>query len=854
MLFNRNFAKRSIKVLNFFYRYKLHRNKSSLGLWHEDITTDIKLKIENHWSKNIVSLEKCDENQPFYVLPMFPYPSGNLHMGHVRVYSISDTIARMFKMHGKHVIHPIGWDAFGLPAENAAIERNILPHHWTSTNIQVMKKQLSRLGYDFDWEREICTSDPQYYKWTQYIFLQLFEKGLAYQSKANVNWDPVDKTVLADEQVDEFGCSWRSGAKVESKILTQWFIKTTKFAKELYDGLDSEKLESWRDIIKLQRHWIGECNGVVVTFKLKLGDLIKSLDIWTNEPFRFIHGQFITMKKNNVLIQELCSNINESKKITCYNPITGFEMPIYITNDSNYPPGRDVHICSPCTDEKDLHVAQQLNISLNKITLGDIEKDNQLSIDIAKQKNVGGYAVNSELKDWLISRQRYWGTPIPIIHCDSCGAVPVPYENLPVILPHFDSGVQILNRLSDWAKCTCPKCFKKAKRETDTMDTFVDSSWYYYRFLDPENKTKPFDYLKLTGRTPVDIYIGGKEHAVLHLYYARFMSYFLNSLGLTPTAEPFKKLIVQGMVMGQSYKLKSSGKYIPPEYVEIEGKQYKEKNTGEPVIVQWEKMSKSKHNGVNPERLLSAYGCDTTRLLILADVPPETSRHWSDDTLPGILNWQRRLWLTMREFLTIRKTFDPSSTKLPEEEFKRYEHKIWEARNYFIATTTYHFKHTHKLSVGISRLQSLTNTLRNNVPREVIAKSEEFEIALATLIIMLAPVAPHFSSELWSGLRSAPNRISNDLFAWNKNVVEQLWPIVDGADRCDLKMKAMHLNNLDSSQALNIMIKEESVAKRIKTGILKSKFHLYPGCRAILYIYTNRQNHKKQSKKVDITE
>uniref|UniRef100_A0A2A4JI67 leucine--tRNA ligase n=1 Tax=Heliothis virescens TaxID=7102 RepID=A0A2A4JI67_HELVI len=842
----------------------IYRKKCSLRLWEEDISTEIKLNIEKHWSDDVRKSKSSSNKKPYYVLPMFPYPSGNLHMGHVRVYSISDTIARFEQLNGRNSIHPIGWDAFGLPAENAAIERNIPPYDWTKSNINSMKLQLKQLGFNFDWNREISTCDPNYYKWTQYIFLKLFEKGLAYQSKAQVNWDPVDKTVLADEQVDDLGCSWRSGVKVEKKYLTQWFIKTTKYAKDLYDGLENEGLENWKDIINLQKHWIGECDGVVVTFNVKVNNEIKSFDIWSSEPYKFIHGDFITMSSSHPLVQDLKSD--ETGGLKSYNPITNNEIPIYLTDDINYPVGRDVFIGCSQIDKEDKKIALSLNVPIRNDWLAvDIENENRQAVKIAVSKNVGGHFVSSKLKDWLISRQRYWGTPIPIIHCKRCGAVPVPYEDLPVELPKIESqksGIQTLEKLDDWINCKCPKCQSDAKRETDTMDTFVDSSWYYYRFLDPTNKEMPFSKEHVEGRMPVDIYVGGKEHAVLHLYYARFMSYFLHSLGWTPTKEPFKKLVVQGMVMGQSYKLKDSGKYLPSEEVEKVGKEYKEKGTGQAVVTQWEKMSKSKYNGESPERLISTYGCDTTRLLILADVPPATPRRWSDATLPGVLNWQHRLWITMREFLKYRNNM-PCQNILTPEEFNKYEYKIWDSRNYLIATTTYHFKYTQKISVGISRLQSLTSVLRNKLPPEVLAKSKEFEKALAVLIIMLAPVTPHFCSELWAGIQSAPHRIcdTSNLINWDKNVLEQTWPQVDdqyelsflckvdGADRCELKIKASELLNLDHEKALQMMLNEESVQKRLKSDIHKTKFELFPYCRAILHIYP-----KKQSKQIKAAE
>ncbi|CAH4031105.1 probable leucine--tRNA ligase, mitochondrial [Pieris brassicae] len=842
------------------------RNRSSLGLWDSNISTEIKLKIESHWSNTVLKNEEKEVENNMYILPMFPYPSGNLHMGHVRVYTISDTIARFYKLNGYNVIHPIGWDAFGLPAENAAIERGIPPQVWTKSNIDSMKKQLIDLGYNFDWSKEISTCDPSYYKWTQYIFLKLYENGLAYRSKANVNWDPVDQTVLADEQVDENGCSWRSGAKVEKKILTQWFIKTTKYAQDLYNGLDKKYLENWNDIINLQKHWIGECNGAVVTFHVEVNGEKRPLDIWSSDPYKYLHAQYITLKKNHVILQDL--TLVEKENLACYNPITNKEMKIYVCDGILYPEEKEVYLACPAIDSEDRKISEALNIPLEKTKSINIDYENIKAIEIAKSKNCGGYFVSSKLKDWLISRQRYWGTPIPIIHCSKCGTVPVPYEQLPVKLPQNCSDVNnifTLSKFNDWVNCRCPNCNGNAYRETDTMDTFVDSSWYYYRFLDSSDENVPFEKNKLIGKMPVHCYIGGKEHAVLHLYYARFMSYFLHSLGWTPSKEPFKKLLVQGMVMGQSYKVKSSGKYIPKDNVEKVGKTYIEKGSGEAISVQWEKMSKSKHNGENPMRLLTTYGCDTTRLLVIADVPPATTRHWSDATLPGVLNWQHRLWITLREFLTHRNNRDLFKfSNLQPEIFQEIDGKLRESRNFFIATTTFHFKYTQKLSVGISQLQSLTNALRNNVPAEVIAKSKEFELALASLIIMLSPVTPHFCSELWAGLMSAPNRIgSKTQLSWDAHVLKQKWPIVDsdfplsfqckvdGVHRCELKIPAFELPHLTEQQALEIMSKEEVIAKRLRRGILRTKFELYPDCRAILNIFT-KQNISKQTKKLEM--
>lgn len=399
----------------------------------------------------------------------------------------------------------------------------------------------------------------------------------------------------------------------------------------MYDGLNSKDLENWKDIINLQKHWIGECNGILVEFKVDVNNNVKSFDVWTSDPYKLVHGDFVLISSTHVLAQEVDLKKN---KIVCYNPVSEMKIPIYICDSIDYAQGRQVYIgCAKINDE-DEKLAAMLHIPTKRSKdLLNLEHENQKAIAKATDEKCRGFFVSSSLKDWLISRQRYWGTPIPIVHCLNCGPVPVPYDQLPVKLPQMNtsqSGIQTLASVDSWVNCKCPKCQLDAKRETDTMDTFVDSSWYYYRFLDPHNEIMPFKKDHLNGLVPVDIYIGGKEHAVLHLYYARFMSYFLNSIGWTPTAEPFKKLLVQGMIMGQSYKLKSSGKYISPDNVEKVGKEYREKETGETLLVQWEKMSKSKYNGENPERLLSTYGCDTTRLLILADVPPATVRRWSD--------------------------------------------------------------------------------------------------------------------------------------------------------------------------------------------------------------------------------
>ncbi|KAK9878828.1 hypothetical protein WA026_003663 [Henosepilachna vigintioctopunctata] len=837
------------------------RKLSGVNLWEADLSHDIKHKIENFWKDKISHSTNgaVSEKKKCYVLSMFPYPSGNLHMGHVRVYTISDAVARFQRMNGKNVIHPIGWDAFGLPAENAAIDHKIAPQEWTKKNISQMKSQLQTLGCSFDWDREITTSDPDYYKWTQYLFLKLYDNGLAYQKNALVNWDPVDQTVLADEQVDENGYSWRSGVKVEKKILKQWFIRTTRFAKDLLDGLNSSSLHDWRDIIKLQQHWIGECNGVNFDFKLINSD--EYITLWTPYPEYIHHVKFVAVKKTHYIAQQLSDKLLESC-LYLENPFTSERIPLLITDDIDYLQFSDTFTGIPAICEEARNFAMKRNIQFSEVeklsNTVSIEKVRNSVLDEAKSKGIGGFWNSSKLRDWLISRQRYWGTPIPIIHCVKCGPQPVPTEKLPVELPHLLShpkkGGLHLKECENWVNTTCPKCKSKAKRETDTMDTFVDSSWYFLRYLDPKNEIEMFDAEKMKAVYPVDLYIGGKEHAVLHLYYARFMSHFLYYLGILPSKEPFHRLLVQGMVKGRSFKLKETGKYLPAEEVVIlDNKRNKavEKQSGAPVVMTWEKMSKSKLNGVEPTDMFKDYGIDTTRLLILADVAPTSHRNWNTNTFPGIINWQKRLWLTMQDFLKHRHNIP---TPIPEEQFKECEEYMFDSRNYYIKGTTFNYFISQQLSIAVSKQQGLTNSLRK-MPPYVIAKSKQYERALATQIILLAPMAPHFASELWSGFIQAPNHLndSNEIF-WNKPVLEQKWPETDlhyklellckvnGTDKCKIKLQRSILDQLTLEPALELAKKENSLADTFSTRkILGTNLTIHKGTIGILNLIAKNQ-------------
>ncbi|XP_072394523.1 probable leucine--tRNA ligase, mitochondrial [Diabrotica undecimpunctata] len=843
-----------------------YRCLSGLNLWDQDISSEIKHKIEKHWKDKLKfnSFEDSLTNkEKYYVLSMFPYPSGALHMGHVRVYTISDTVARYQRLNGKNVLHPIGWDAFGLPAENAAIDRKIAPDVWTKQNIAHMKEQLERLNCSFEWDREFNTCDPKYYKWTQDLFLKLYDEGLVYQKEALVNWDPIDQTVLADEQVDENGNSWRSGAKVEKRILRQWYIRTTRFAKNLLEGLNDPILQDWRDITKLQKHWIGDCDGVNFDFTVE-GNNKEFLTLWSSTPEYVENLKFVAVTSDNILAKKEDVKLKgeqETVRLRTHliNPINSAKIPVYVTNEVDFLPLTDSYIGIPGVSEESTNFARKYNITFENVELLEglvLEQKRNNIINKARELKVGGYWTSAKLRDWLISRQRYWGTPIPIVHCKTCGPQPVPRKDLPVILPELKhesqkSGSQ-LAELSGWLNTTCPKCVGTATRETDTMDTFVDSSWYYLRFADPHNEKEMFSKETLDKVAPVDLYIGGKEHAVLHMYYARFIMHFLHSLGLVPEKEPFRRLLVQGMVMGRSYRIKGTGRYVHESEVKIlDLKKNKAiiKDTNEPVIISWEKMSKSKYNGVDPEDMFKEYGTDTTRLLILADVAPTSHRNWNNNTFPGILNWQRRLWLTMQEFLKHRNTLPPP---LPEDQFKTHDNYMYDSRNYYVKGVSYNYLITQQISVAVSKQQGLTNSLRR-VPPSIIAHSKQFERAFAAQIVMLAPMAPCFASELWSGFVTAPNRLNTSEFLWDKSVFEQNWPVTDmdymlelicqvnGHENAVLKMSRQQLEDLSKEAAFKLALEQKEVQSTLRTrNILNSNFTLHTGFEAILNLITDQ--------------
>lgn len=582
---------------------------------------EIEEKWQQAWTEQGLDKTPIDNQKPkFYALSMFPYPSGSLHMGHVRNYTITDVIARLKRMQGYRVLHPMGWDAFGLPAENAAIDRGIPPAKWTYQNIDQMRQQLKRLGLSIDWDKEVATCSPDYYKWTQWIFLQFYAAGLAYQKEAAVNWDPVDQTVLANEQVDSEGRGFRSGAKVERKLLRQWFLKITDYAEELLTDLD--KLPGWPERVKLmQANWIGKSTGAYLEFPVVGMD--EKIGVYTTRPDTVYGVSYVVLAPEHPLtaqvttadrkatveafVQEV-TNESELERTAedkpkrgiptggkAINPFTGEEIPIWIADYVLYEYGTGAVMGVPAHDTRDFKFAQEQNLPIRVVIIpedGDPSVEltaaytepgimvnsqqfdgmasgdgKQAIIEFAQRQDFGKARVQYRLRDWLISRQRYWGAPIPIIHCPNCGSVPVPDADLPVQLPEnvefTGRGTSPLTQLESWLNVPCPSCGTPAKRETDTMDTFIDSSWYFLRYADAENDQQVFDSDKVNDWLPVDQYVGGIEHAILHLLYSRFFTKVLRDRGLFNFDEPFQRLLTQGMVQGLTYKNTTTDKYIP---------------------------------------------------------------------------------------------------------------------------------------------------------------------------------------------------------------------------------------------------------------------------------------------------
>ncbi len=733
--------------------------------------------IEERWQavwehRSLFHVEEEKHREKYYLLEMFPYPSGKIHMGHVRNYSIGDVIARYKRMMGFNVLHPMGWDAFGMPAENAAIQHGVHPAAWTRENIAHMKKQLKRLGFGYDWDRELATCDVEYYGWEQWIFLKMYEKGLVFRKSAPVNYCEQCHTVLANEQVEEGKC-WRCGSEVLQNELTQWFFAITKYADELYEY--THRLTGWPDrVLAMQRNWIGKSLGVEVEFPLEKGD---KLTVFTTRPDTLYGVTFMVLAPEHPLAATLAVGTPQEQAVAAFvektkaqdrsfraeltlkkegvftgayalNPLTRQRVPIFVGNFVLMEYGTGAIMAVPAHDQRDFEFAREFSLpvivtitpvgtSLDPSSMeGAYEGDGVMVnsgpfdgannkdaipaiIDYLEERGLGKRTVNFRLKDWGISRQRYWGTPIPMIYCDACGVVPVPYEDLPVVLP-LDAKVEMVGRspLADnpaFYNVKCPGCGKAARRETDTMDTFVESSWYFLKFASPHTDGRPLDRVKVDYWTPVDQYIGGVEHAVLHLLYSRFFNRVLNELGFVGSREPFENLLTQGM-----------------------------------VIKDGSKMSKSKGNVVDPDYLVDRFGADTARLFCLFAAPPEKDLDWSDKGVEGCYRFLQRLWRLVMERVEELRAVEPAIVlPAPDREISRLLHVVHKT----VKKVTEDLKRFH-LNTAIAATMELVNSINRFL--EYGRSDEEARRvvrgAVDLLILLVSPFCPHITQELWEAL------------------------------------------------------------------------------------------------------
>ncbi|MFV2060155.1 MAG: leucine--tRNA ligase [Gammaproteobacteria bacterium] len=724
--------------------------------------------VQDYWEHNkSFSVDEKSDKEKFYCLSMFPYPSGRLHMGHVRNYTIGDVISRYQRMLGKNVMQPMGWDAFGLPAENAALKNNVAPGKWTRENINYMRKQLKELGFAYDWDREIATCDPDYYKWEQWLFTRLYKKGMVYKKTAAVNWCPNDKTVLANEQVID-DCCWRCGETVERKEIPQWFMKITDYAEELLKDLES--LDGWPEKVRtMQQNWIGKSQGVEINFKIVNSD--HTVKVFTTRPDTLFGVTYLAVAAEHPLAIEAsklhhnvdafiseCSSMGTAEKtietvekkgidtgFKAIHPITGDQVPVFIANFVLMGYGDGAVMSVPAHDQRDWEFAKKYGLLIKQVITADQDDANELThaaitkkgelidsgdftgmssneafnkIAVFLEKNKQGQIkTHYRLRDWGISRQRYWGSPIPIINCDKCGELTVPKKDLPVVLPEdvtLDGVNSPIKSMPEFYNVSCPKCGGKAKRETDTFDTFMESSWYFARYCNPDNIESMLDE-RASHWLPVDHYVGGIEHAILHLLYARFFLKLMRDEGLINIDEPFKKLLTQGMVLKDGSK-----------------------------------MSKSKGNTVDPQGLVETYGADTARLFMMFAAPPEQSLEWSDSGVEGAFRFLRRLWKLVythqnSEFKNI-STISNDISKLDDKQkkFRRLLHET-------IKKCSDDIGRRFTFNTAIAAIMELVNVmykLEYNTIEDYIIMQE----ALDNIVLMLSPIVPHICHQLWIAL------------------------------------------------------------------------------------------------------
>ena len=794
---------------------------------------EVEPKWQEIWRERKTFETSNEDGRPkYYVLEMFPYPSGRIHMGHVRNYAMGDVVARVMRAKGYNVLHPMGWDAFGMPAENAARLNRSDPAAWTYENIATMRKQLQSMGLSIDWSREIATCDPSYYKHQQTMFLDMLDKGLAYRKNAKVNWDPVDQTVLANEQVID-GRGWRSNALVEQRELTQWFFKITDFADDLLDSLDS--LDRWPEKVRLmQKNWIGRSEGALIRFAVEQPAPVEEITVYTTRPDTIFGAKFVAISADHPLARELasenlrlqefvdeCRRIGTSVAALATAEKKGFDtglrvrhpfdedwkLPIYIANFVLMDYGTGAIFGCPAHDQRDFEFSKAYGLGYKVVvcpegvgestfTLGDTAyegdgrmvnshfldgmRPNEAQNDVVRRlesevllgRPRAERKVNFKLRDWGISRQRYWGCPIPVIHCEDCGVVPAPRESLPITLPPdvtFDAPGNPLERHPSWKKVDCPKCGSAARRETDTMDTFVDSSWYFARFTDPKNQTAPTTRATVDRWLPVDQYIGGIEHAILHLLYSRFFTRAMKETGHLGLKEPFEGLFTQGMVVHETYR-SENGSWLAPTEIRIDDttnlrQVFSLKDGSRVEVGPLEKMSKSKRNTIDPDDIIGSFGADTARWFMLSDSPPDRDVIWTEEGIQGAARFVQKVWRLIGEILDF--TSDANETN----EFGEFANRVRRAAHGALA----------KVDVDLARLRfnrcvaqvyELTNELSGllgSVDRSTLGDDVKaaFLEAAKILVQLFAPIMPHLGEECWA------------LLGGSSLVAEAAWPEVD---------------------------------------------------------------------------
>jgi len=767
--------------------------------------------------------------ETYYCLSMFPYPSGKLHMGHVRNYTIGDVISRYQRMQGKNVLQPMGWDAFGMPAENAAMKNNVAPAKWTYENIAYMKTQLRSLGLAVDWSREVTTCKPDYYRWEQWLFTRLFEKGVIYRKNGTVNWDPIDQTVLANEQVID-GRGWRSGAVIEKRQIPMYYFKITAYADELLSSLDD--MPGWPEQVKtMQRNWIGKSKGMEVQFPYNVDSIGETgaLKVFTTRPDTLMGATYVAVAAEHPLATQAAQNnpelsafiaeckggsvaeadvATQEKKglptgLFVEHPLTGEKLPVWVANYVLMHYGDGAVMAVPAHDERDFEFATKYSLPIKSVvrtSSGDTNPapwqdaygehgtlinsgefdglDFQGAFDAIEvaliKKNLGASRTQFRLRDWGISRQRYWGCPIPIIHCETCGDVPVPEDQLPVVLPEDvvpDGAGSPLARMPEFYECTCPKCGAPAKRETDTMDTFVESSWYYARYASPHYEGGLVEKSAADHWLPVDQYIGGIEHAILHLLYARFFHKLLRDEGLVSSDEPFKNLLTQGMVIAETYyRREANGAYtwFNPADVELERDSKAKvisatlKSDGLPVeIGGTEKMAKSKNNGVDPQSMIDQFGADTCRLFMMFASPPDMSAEWSDSGVEGSHRFLKRVWRLAHAHVSqgLPGKLDVASLSDEQKAIRRSTHLA-------IRQASQDVGQNHKFNTAIAQVMTLMNVLEK-APQATEQDRALVQEGLEAVVLLLAPITPHISHELWSRL------------GHSDAVIDARWPVQD---------------------------------------------------------------------------